>query len=54
MAGIDLHGNNLVIGVINQDGKRLTHGKLECDLKAVEGFLKPLKRTAVDGSGVHL
>ena len=43
MAGIDLHGNNLVIGVINQDGKRLTHGKLECDLKAVEGFLKPLK-----------
>ncbi len=43
MAGIDLHGNNLVIGVINQDGKRLTHGKLDCDLKAVDTFLKPLK-----------
>jgi predicted NBD/HSP70 family sugar kinase len=22
IAGIDLHGNNLVIGVINQDGRR--------------------------------
>lgn len=43
MAGIDLHGNNLVIGVINQDGKRLTHRKLECDLKEVETFLKPLR-----------
>jgi transposase len=43
MAGIDLHGNNLVIGVINQDGKRVTHRKLGCDLKEVESFLQPLK-----------
>lgn len=43
IAGIDLHGNNLVIGVINQDGKRVTHRKLECNLKEVETFLKPLK-----------
>lgn len=44
MAGIDLHSNNLVIGVINQDGKRITHRKLECNLEQVESFLKPFKR----------
>jgi len=43
MAGIDLHGNNLVIGVINQNGKRVTHRKLDCDLKQVTEFLEPLK-----------
>lgn len=43
MAGIDLHGNNLVIGVINQDGKRIVHRTLECDLKQVTEFLKPFK-----------
>jgi len=43
MAGIDLHGNNLVIGVINQEGKRIAHQKLDCDLKRVTEFLKPLK-----------
>jgi len=43
MAGIDLHGNNLVIGVIDQDGKRMMHDKLECDLEQVLKFLKPLK-----------
>jgi transposase len=44
MAGIDLHGNNLVIGVINQDGKRVAHRKLECDLDQVVQFLEPFKR----------
>jgi transposase len=43
IAGIDLHGNNLVIGVINQDGKRLLHRTLECDLKQVTEFLQPFK-----------
>lgn len=43
IAGIDLHSNNLVIGVINQDGKRLAHRKLDCDLKQVLDFLQPLK-----------
>jgi transposase len=43
IAGMDLHGNNVVIGVINQDGQRLVHRKLECDLKPVMGFLRPLK-----------
>lgn len=43
MAGLDLHSNNVMIGVINQDGKRVAHRKLDCDLKAVTGFLAPLK-----------
>jgi len=43
IAGIDLHGNNLVIGVINQDGTRLLHRKLDCSLEQVEEFLRPFK-----------
>ncbi len=43
IAGIDLHGNNVVIGVIDLEGKRLTHGKVECSLEQVEAFLKPYK-----------
>ena len=43
MAGIDLHSNNLVIGIVNQEGKRIAHQKLGCDLAEVERFLKPLK-----------
>src|ERR1039457_2893850 len=43
IAGIDLHSNNVMIGVINQDGKRVAHRKLGCDWGEVLGFLKPLK-----------
>jgi transposase len=43
IAGVDLHSNNVVIGVINQDGKRVAHRKLDCDLKQVTEFLEPLK-----------
>ncbi len=43
IAGIDLHGNNLVIGVMNRDGERITHCKLDCDLEQVTKFLKPLR-----------
>jgi len=43
IAGIDLHSNNLVIAVINLEGKRVAHQKLDCDLKEVVQFLKPLK-----------
>jgi transposase len=32
-----------MIGLINQDGKRVGHRKLECDLKEVLEFLEPLK-----------
>lgn len=40
---MDLHGNKVVIGVINQDGERVAHRKLDCDLKQVMEFLQPLK-----------
>jgi transposase len=43
MAGIDLHSNNLVIGVTDQDGKRLSHRKLDCELSEVLSYLKPWK-----------
>jgi transposase len=43
IAGIDLHSNNLVIGVINQDGKRIVHRTLDCELKQVTEFLQPFK-----------
>lgn len=43
IAGIDLHSNNLVIGLINQEGKRIEHRKLDCDLKQVMEFLQPFK-----------
>ena len=44
MAGIDLHSNNLVIGIVNQDGERVKHQKLECDLQRVDEFLSPFKQ----------
>jgi len=40
-AGIDLHSNNLTIGLVNQEGKRVAHRTLECKLDDVVGFLKP-------------
>jgi len=43
MAGIDLHSNNLVIGIVDQSGQRLKHQKLDCDLQQVEQFLAPFK-----------
>jgi transposase len=43
IAGIDLHSNNVMIGVMNQDGKRVAHRKLDCDLQQMVGFLKPFK-----------
>ena len=43
IAGMDLHSNNVLIGIINQDGKRLAHRKVNCNLAEVIAFLKPLK-----------
>jgi transposase len=42
-AGIDLHSNNLVIGIVNANGQRLQHRKFPCDLPQVDRFLQPLK-----------
>ena len=44
MAGIDLHSNNLVIGIADSDGKRVASCKLPCDLKEVARFLAPFKK----------
>lgn len=43
MVGIDLHGNNLMIGIVDQEGRRLQHKKLACDLEKIDGYLAPLK-----------
>lgn len=43
-AGIDLHSNNLMIGLVNQEGKRVAHRKLECNLDEVVKFLEPHRR----------
>jgi transposase len=43
IAGIDLHGNNVVIGLINQDGKRLEHQKVGTELAQVEAVLQSYK-----------
>src|SRR5438445_11364086 len=44
MAGIDLHSNNVVIGIMDMDGKRVANRKLPCDLKEVVKFLTPFKK----------
>src|SRR5206468_12198582 len=41
--GIDLHSNNLMIGIVDQDGRRLKHQKVDCNLKEVVSFLAPMK-----------
>jgi transposase len=54
MAGIDLHSNNLMIGIVDEEGQRVGHQKLACELKAVVEFLKPyqgrLKSLAVEST----
>jgi transposase len=54
MAGIDLHSNNVMIGIVDQQGRRVAHQKLPCELARVVGFLKPyrarLKSVAVEST----
>lgn len=40
-AGLDLHSNNVMIAIINQDGQRVANTKLPCELKLIVEFLKP-------------
>lgn len=44
IAGMDLHSNNLVIGLMDMDGKRVAHQKVECRLSEVVRFLAPYKK----------
>src|SRR5437868_4304928 len=54
VAGMDLHSNNVVIGVMDLDGKRLASRKLTCDLQEIVKFLAPyksrLERVAVEST----
>src|SRR5437667_9250770 len=43
VAGMDLHSKNVVIGVMDMDGKRLASRKVSCELKEVVKFLAPFK-----------
>ena len=41
IAGIDLHSNNVMIAIIDLDGKRIAHRKLDCGLAEGVSFLSP-------------
>lgn len=43
-AGIDLHSNNVMIGIVDGKGRRLKHQKLPCDLEAIDSFLQAWKK----------
>jgi transposase len=43
MAGLDLHSNNIVAGIVDKEGRHIAHGKLACALTDVLGFLDPFK-----------
>src|SRR5260370_8939856 len=44
MGGIDLHSNNITVGIVDGEGKRLAHSKLPCELKRILEFLAPFKK----------
>jgi transposase len=44
LAGMDLHSNNVVIGLMDTDGQRVGHRKVECKLSEVVKFLAPYKK----------
>src|SRR6266446_309048 len=44
IAGMDLHSNNVMIGIMDIDGKRLASQKVACELKEVVKFLVPYKK----------
>jgi transposase len=43
MAGIDLHSNNAVCGLMDESGRRVFHRKLPCELGVILGELAPYK-----------
>jgi transposase len=44
MAGMDLHSNNVMIGIVDMEGKRIAHQKVDCDLEKIAAALKPYKK----------
>ena len=43
MAGIDLHSNNIMVGIMDQAGGRVSHQKLPCKMASILSFLAPYK-----------
>lgn len=43
-AGIDLHSNNVMIAIVDEEGRRLKHQKIPCDLAQIVSFLEPWKK----------
>src|SRR5258705_8234493 len=43
MAGIDLHSNNIMTGLVDREGQRVAQQKLPCELKRILEFLAPYK-----------
>lgn len=54
VAGMDLHSDNVVIGIMDLAGQRVAHGKVDWELPAVEQFLAPyrsrLEQVAVEST----
>ena len=54
MAGIDLHSNNLMLALVDAQGKRLFHKRLACKLedmaKALAPFGKRINTIAVEST----
>jgi transposase len=44
MAGIDLHSNNVVVGIMDTEGERVASAKLPCEIKEIVKFLAPFKK----------
>jgi transposase len=43
MAGMDLHSNNIMVGIVDKEGRRVAQQKLPCELKRIVEFLAPFK-----------
>ena len=43
MAGMDLHGNNVMVAIVDADGARLQHRRLGCDLDEIVEFMEPYR-----------
>lgn len=43
MVGIDLHSNNALCGLMDENGRRLVHKKLPCDLAPILQLLEPYR-----------
>jgi hypothetical protein len=44
MVGIDLHSNNALCGLMDENGRRLIPKQLPCDLAAILQMLKPYQK----------